>query len=65
MKREDSKYKVKEITCQCGHSFDCLSPDSCLCSGNVELKRSGVDVSKLKRPCLCPQCLKVVSGKVN
>ncbi len=65
MKREDSIYKVKKITCQCGHNFDCLSPDNCSCSGNIELKRSGVDMSKLKKPCLCPQCLKVVSGKVN
>jgi hypothetical protein len=64
MKREDRKYKVKEISCKCGHGFECLSPESCLCSGNVELKRSGVDVSNLKKPCLCPECLKVVSGKV-
>ena len=65
MKREDRKYKVKEISCQCGHGFECLSPDTCLCSGNVALRKSGVDVSRLKSPCLCPQCLKVVSGKVK
>ena len=66
MRREDRKYQIKEIKCQCGHSFECLSPDTCLCSGNMELKRSGVDVSKLKKPCLCPHCLKVVStGKVG
>ena len=63
MNREDRKYKVKKISCQCGSGFECLSPETCMCSGNIELKRSGVDVSKLKKPCLCPNCLKVVSGK--
>jgi hypothetical protein len=65
MRREDRKYQVKKIMCSCGHGFDCLSPATCLCSGNLELKRSGIDVSKLKKPCMCPQCLKVVSGKVK